>query len=32
MIFFALLFFDWLFLRGKVTQTISYLIASALPG
>lgn len=32
MIFFALLFFDWLFLRGKVTQTISNLIASALPG
>ncbi len=32
MIFFALLFFDWLFLRGKVTQTISYLIAGALPG
>lgn len=32
MIFFALLFFDWLFLRGKVTQTISNVIASALPG
>jgi hypothetical protein len=32
MIFFALLFFDWLFLLGKVTQTISNLIASALPG
>lgn len=32
MIFFALLLFDWLFLRGKVTQTISNLIASALPG
>ena len=32
MILFALLFFDWLFLRGKVTEMISNLIASALPG
>ena len=32
MVFFALLFFDWLFLRGKVTETISNLIASVLPG
>ena len=32
MIFFALLFFDWLFLRGKITQTASNFIASALPG
>ncbi len=31
MIFFALLFFDWLFLRGKVSQTIINLIASSLP-
>lgn len=31
MIFFALLFFDWLFLGGKVTQAISNLIASVLP-
>ena len=32
MIFFALLFSDWLFLGGKVTQAISDVIASALPG
>lgn len=32
MIFFALLFFDWLFLRGNVTQAISNFIASALSG
>ena len=32
MIFFACLFFDWLFLRGKVTQTVGNLIASVLPG
>lgn len=32
MIFFALLFFDWLFLRGKVTQTVGNIIASVLPG
>lgn len=32
MIFFALLFFDWLFLRGKITQAVSNFIASALPG
>lgn len=31
MIFFALLFFDWLFLRGKVTHTVSNLVASVLP-
>ncbi|MEO1179234.1 MAG: hypothetical protein AAFV87_19425, partial [Pseudomonadota bacterium] len=30
MIFFAFLFFDWLFLQGTVTQTISNLISSAL--
>jgi len=32
MIFFALLFLDWLFLRGNVTQAISNFIASALSG
>lgn len=31
MIFFALLFFDWLFLRGTVTETIINLIVSVLP-
>ncbi len=31
MVFFALLFFDWLFLRGTVTQTISNVLASVLP-
>ncbi|MEM6623639.1 MAG: hypothetical protein AAF674_15525 [Pseudomonadota bacterium] len=32
MIFVSLLFFDWLFLRGQVTQAISNSIASALTG
>jgi len=32
MIFVSILFFDWLFLRGIVTQTVSNAIASILPG
>ncbi len=32
MIFAALLFFDWLFLRGRITEMVGNLISSILPG